>query len=685
MAESTETAEARVKNLTVVVERLEAGFQTNFAVPREKRPAKPEDYFLETYSGIPEALSLIEEERWRDGADDVVVKDAEDLFARVWELLPQSVEHVKKTGRRLTRVHKRLLKAMHRLAARPDVRGDNGLLTHILNMADQLKIVRPQPRDAWNADGSDLRSDEEFEDTYKEFNDLQKDPDNKQQQHELYARKSWQLLKKALFALDLPVTGVFPRDEFFLNETRPAYVEYPYGTDGFFYGRGDRPGMLYIKSTLGGPLTDEERSQIRQLSPKRTEKAEKGRSDKAKGKSPAVKREPNGKGTENAGKNKGKQPAKRPSSTKHGNSKKPRTKRGGYELTLIQAHADVMDILRDTRFTGKRPSPVIEDVPRPDHGRLVTPTVEIRKPLLISYKDDLVAIANEIYKRRFGCPTEVAQLPQTPDDRKAWLETASRELGWARANVHKLMETATSAAKSKQLRLAAWKFKLVRVMYTLGLLSGSPAASPEEIREGLKGRLEDWILYEEAWNVSELVTLERRRTVSEEMWNTVAGLVDDRAINITRWQEMLKEFDDDVDGGKDGSSEGADLDESEDDEDEQKEEDDDDDDEYEEGEEEAEGDEDDDEEGEGEEEEHQDEEDEGDGNDFLEKIVAETRDLERIRYEVTLTETEIRNARTVMNYVVLPTRPDRSGYALDFKEERRQRLYYEAVARAKAR
>ncbi|KAI0505691.1 hypothetical protein F5B22DRAFT_651489 [Xylaria bambusicola] len=198
-------------------------------------------------------------------------------------------------------------------------------------------------------------------------------------------------------------------------------------------------------------------------------------------------------------------------------------------MGTVNDSADVLDILRDSKFVTARD----RDPGRPDSGKLVTPTVETRRDLPVRYRDDYIYIMTR--------STSAASTPLAP-----------HQVAKARDNVKSLIETATTNSKAKQLRLEAYRLKLSRAMYTLGLFSGKPEASKAEIKAGLKARLEDWILYELAWNASEMVNLERVG-VSDELKKKIIENVKTREYNIEKWREMWDEVDDDEsDKDKDG-------------------------------------------------------------------------------------------------------------------------------------
>ncbi|KAF2970155.1 hypothetical protein GQX73_g3462 [Xylaria multiplex] len=351
-----------------------------------------------------------------------------------------------------------------------------------------------------------------------------------------------------------------------------------------------------------------------------------------------------------------KEAKKRPKPGSSKGSKKLKTK-WNYTMTLVNAAADVEDILRVSKYRGMWDW----DAERPDSNRLVTPTVEIRKTTLVAYREDLRHIIDGLYKNKFKTPTSRAKLPQTPGERKAWLDLAHGEVRLARAVVLDLMGKATSPAKAKQLRLAAYKLKLARALHTLGLLSGEPAASEREIRKGLQERLEDWALYEEAWNASELATLQRQG-VSQELFDIITTNVRERAENVTRWEEMYEQLE--RESGAEKKVKGEKKSESE------------------------------------EEKPAEDstlassslssssssseEEEEEEEEEIVKETVVDDAEIEDVPDgEIFLTDEEISNGRALLRNALHPKRPSAGNYLLDSREEGRRRRWFQAKALAK--
>ncbi|KAI3318518.1 hypothetical protein HD806DRAFT_511882 [Xylariaceae sp. AK1471] len=492
MAEHPQTLQERLNNLITVVDRLEEGFSSEFADWESKNLPSAEDYFEWTYSEIIRTLRRITDEKFKDNADPTLKSSFDALFARAVGLLSRSVEHVRKVNVSLGPLHKRLLADMFRLAETQYCSGLNGLSMHLISMGNQLRQIWPPAREAWEEDGTDLKPDEEFERVYEAFENLENTG-----QYDLYSRDSWLQLKAACRALHIPEREALPGQDFFHNETRPTYVDYSCTSKEFLYGIGGRPGILSIKRRLGGPLTVEEEEKIKEAAQKRGKKRR----------------------------------ARNRARKEVGGSKRARTQLG-YTMTRVNAAADVEDILRDSKYP---------DMATPTAERLVTPTCKNHEHILKAYGKDLRGIVNAIYKVKFNLPTSTAKLPQTPAERNTWLKRATTDINSTRAMVNMYIGSTNSPAKAKKLRLAAYRLKLTRAIYMLGLLSGEPSASPAEIKNGLQARLDDWILHEQAWNAADRFQISRR--LKQETLNALQANIQERDNNINRWRRMRDDLD----------------------------------------------------------------------------------------------------------------------------------------------
>ncbi|KAJ3569372.1 hypothetical protein NPX13_g6109 [Xylaria arbuscula] len=559
--------------LVAAVDRLENSFASRFANWDQLNLPSAAHYFQQSYVEAIRTLRRISEEQWKENSDPVLKLHLELLFKRTVALLPLSIEYAKEARNNLRPVHKALLSNVQELGERHDVTGTNGLAIHIIRMYKQLDDIWPPAREAWVDSGLDLKPDAEFDNIYEDFCLLYREQRHSQGDHERYARQSSRLLVKALEALHLPESQLDLDDSFFKNETRPTYVSFPCNSKEFLYGIGKRPGILSVKARLGGPLTADQQSSL--------ESAAKMSNQKSLPKHP---RNPG------VGKD--------------------------YKMDQSNAIADFQDALHDSEAL----NPGHRHIARPG-AELITPTWGIRKEILIPYRQELEAIAERIYKE-FKMPVDQAQLPKSPDQRVNWIQPIAEEIKNTRASINHHMKYDNTSNKAKSLRLAAYKLKLLRAVFMIGLFSGIPRALPPNVQNALGARLDDWILHEQAWVAGDRHIMahgEMDKKVLDELQQDIAG----REANIARWTEMKDQMTGDsvtsqrVDGSHDS---GIDV--------------------------------------------------------VSPPEVPEDTDP-------VLDDDTIRSATILLKSVLRPTIPDAGDYVLDVREERRRRRWYEKVALAR--
>ncbi|TRX89190.1 hypothetical protein FHL15_009888 [Xylaria flabelliformis] len=576
---SSDDPQARLTDLAANVERLEAAFASDFADWGKLNLPSAAHYFQVSYAEVIDILASISAEERAKDVTEQLQPQLKALFGRCVDLLSESICYAKKVSIALRPVHKLLLSDVRRFNKRHDLNSINGLLDHLVNMSCQLADIRPPAREAWTDDGNDLKPDEEFDAVFQRFRDLDTlFPRKTQDDYELYARESWIILLDACRTLHIPEIRAQPGDHFFDNETRPTYVDYPQASDEALYGQGKRPGILTVKSNLGGPLLEKQEKGIKQAKKREAE------------------------------------------SVAQSANKRPRNE-VGYSMTIVNATADLEDVFRDSQFL----TPKDDDIARPGTKRLVTPTCENRKQLLATYRDDLRTIADRLYKRKFKTPLTKAMLPSTAEDRAAWLKTAADEIRESRATVNLYIDGASSPAKAKKLRLAAYTLKLARAIYMIGLLSGTPPASHAEIKTALRDRLDDWILHERAWTVGDQYLLSRAGLTSETL-NVLESDIKKRDANIKEWRRMQNELDGNADKNQNDSN-----------------------------------------------------------DDTKEQQQQQEPSPTDPHGGPVLTKTQIKNANQILSRVLNPRLPSGGDYARDVAEEGRRRRYYTQVAAAKLR
>ncbi|KAI1357785.1 hypothetical protein F5Y08DRAFT_346369 [Xylaria arbuscula] len=559
--------------LVAAVDRLENSFASRFANWDQLNLPSAAHHFQQSYVEAIRTLRRISEEQWKEPSDPVLKLHLELLFKRTVALLPLSIEYAKEAGNNLRPVHKALLSNVQELGERRDVTGTNGLAIHIIRMYKHLDDIWPPAREAWVDSGLDLKPDAEFDNIYEEFCRLYKEQRHSQGDYERYARQSSRLLEKALEALHLPESQLDLDDSFFKNETRPTYVSFPCNSKEFLYGIGKRPGILSIKARLGGPLTADQQSSLESAAKMSNQKS-----------LPQHPRNPG------VGKD--------------------------YKMDQTNAIADFQDALHDSEAL----NPGHRDIARPG-AELITPTWGIRKGILIPYRQELEAIAERICKE-FKMPVDEAQLPKSPDQRVNWIQPIAEEIKNTRALINHHMNYDNTSNKAKSLRLAAYKLKILRAVFMIGLFSGIPRALPPNVKNALGVRLDDWILHEQAWVVGDRHIMahgEMDKKVLDELQQDIAG----REANIARWTEMKDQMMGDsvtsqrVDGSHDS---GIDV--------------------------------------------------------VSPPEVPEDTDP-------VLDDDTIRSATILLKSVLRPTIPDAGDYVLDVREERRRRRWYEKVALAR--
>ncbi|KAJ3554110.1 hypothetical protein NPX13_g10704 [Xylaria arbuscula] len=257
--------QARYDSLLATVNSLECTYRAGIKFKHSNWDGGAKK-FLNVYMGILGALDQVKIEICRE--EDF--KQVEGLWpkflvlgGRVNKLLDWTAAYIGKYTIMYRPVYKELYAAVLGLSKNAD-HGEE-LFDHIIQMNEVLERIRPAPALSWLEDGSDLKPCAEFEAVYAEFGQLEKDPHNFQQQQESYVLRSYDLLCRALRALTLPEHMANPQheeDNFFHNDRRPTYVEFPYGSDEFLYGFGARKGIFEVKANMGGAIPQEHESRV---------------------------------------------------------------------------------------------------------------------------------------------------------------------------------------------------------------------------------------------------------------------------------------------------------------------------------------------------------------------------------------------------------------------------------------
>ncbi|XDG03174.1 hypothetical protein ABKA04_002789 [Annulohypoxylon sp. FPYF3050] len=169
-------------------------------------------------------------------------------------------------------VHSGLLRIVGNLAREPWIGyyQERGFRKHILEMSENIAQINPLTDTVWN--GGDLIRRPEFGQVFDQFNQLS----TRQLRDDADIRSiifhSQRLLKEAFLGINLP-NAIYALPNIYSGEDqRPTYIDYRWDSDQYRFGEGTRPGILKLKSQLGGTLTAEETEGIKKARGKSTKR-----------------------------------------------------------------------------------------------------------------------------------------------------------------------------------------------------------------------------------------------------------------------------------------------------------------------------------------------------------------------------------------------------------------------------
>ncbi|KAH9991315.1 hypothetical protein F4779DRAFT_609681 [Xylariaceae sp. FL0662B] len=601
----------------------------------------PALYFVYVvYPDIIEVVRGVSTEFGRSDANDEI----KGLFSPAINLLHRSRQFAESVGDSLTELVGVVCKHLDTLAYAPFVSLRIREFTdHILGMHRILEKCWPEPEELWRR--NDIKNNKGFEEIHREFLDLERWPEDFEISRRAIICRSHQLLKNALISLNLRPTlvRIEPHD-LFDSTKRPTFVDFSCTSEEFLYGKGERPGILSFKQRFGGLLTDDERAKVKEAS-KIKEVSKTKESSKTKGTSK----------TKGASKTKGESKTKGASKKRPGpakaskNVKKPR-KANGYTMDLDDVDADIDDIYNDAQFMGVRK--------RPNLNKLVTPTCENRPDTLKNYRNEL---RNELQECR-----DRFYKPENYSANRTYIRTTklmNEEITRLRKEAKRKGDS-NGNRQIKEARLAVFRLRFVRSLHLRLTLASTPPPSAEQRKQALRERLNDWILYEDTWNQADRKA-RNRIGISKTSLKFYNDYISQRNANISRWQEILEEMDQEAPE----DNESGDDDENESEDDDENEEDDEDGDNNDDGDGNEDGD--DDENG----------EDDGDGEDDEddEDGEAEEAEEEPPAGEVQDSDFDVLDAAATLDRILYPRLPSRNVYVNEGFEMRREKRRREAA------
>ncbi|KAI0130755.1 hypothetical protein F4814DRAFT_403563 [Daldinia grandis] len=476
------------ESLNTRLERIEAaglyGF-TDFTTAGFHETAP---YFISLYTSLIRLLGEIAREMFKQG-----VNADRGLFNRAVGFLDVCYDFVRDSAEDLVKsknFHYKLWTRLEDFSSQPFTSFNPNISRHITKMSYLAADIAPPAAASWVDEG--LPEHKRFVRAYNEFVELEKKPLRNDQDRRDLIYFSQEILDQALLGLRMPMVAIAIHQELFREGARPTYIDYPPDSEEWLYGLGKRPGVLDLKLQLGGKLTPEEEEKKKQAQ------------------QPPRKRPP-------------------PPGPKQPTPKRSRILEN-YTITMDNVDADIEDVYSDAAF--------MDISERPAQERLLNPTVENREDTLNTYAPEF-SKRLRLCRRNYYRPEAP---PSSQERRDQILRQMESDIPRLRTEIHGKSEIITSPAKLKEARVTAYTLKFVRSLYTKLVLSSTPEPSSDRLNQALRDRLDDWILYEQAWNAADERAINNSRTMNtRKIW--LMRYVDARNENIDKWWILRDQVD----------------------------------------------------------------------------------------------------------------------------------------------
>ncbi|KAI0900697.1 hypothetical protein F4806DRAFT_504366 [Annulohypoxylon nitens] len=409
-------------------------------------------------------------------------------------------------------VHSGLLRIVGNLAREPWIGYYQGrqFRKHILHMSENIAQINPLKDAVWNEGGLIRR--QEFGQVFDQFNQLS----TRQLRNDADVRSvvfhSQRLLKEAFLGINLPNAIYTLLNIYSGEDQRPTYIDYRWDSDQYRFGEGTRPGILKLKSQLGGTLTAEETEGIK----------------RARGKS--AKRPPPD--DDDPSDNADQQPP----------TKIPRlVLAGSYSMNLRNVDADLGNIYEEGSLS-------VVKADSYNRFDIVTRTLPNKRSTLDRYAEtgedspDGWGIARILSRwRTWTCTPE--KPPQNQPDRVKLIAQVKTNIEDVRNYIRDRVDIEKSSRAIREGRKRAYALKFLRSLHIRLLLLSQPPVSDEVMTEALVGRLEDWILFERIWNVGDRKNVRRAEQAgrgNSTRTNAYQRSIRRREQNITNWERLLR-------------------------------------------------------------------------------------------------------------------------------------------------
>ncbi|OTA53271.1 hypothetical protein K449DRAFT_440110 [Hypoxylon sp. EC38] len=483
MADDPSEVESGMEAWTKAIDQIETAAENGFGDFEESSFPSLGAYYVSLYTILKNTMGEISNEFYKgDKANEKA------LFKRAVGLLDKFYEYAQESRQVLMgtkNFHYKLWIRLDDFGHQPWSSYDTAIQKHVYRMAVLSTELQPPFEQAW--ENGDLINHKRFQTAYENFLKL----DDKNAYDDVERRNfvfmSQQQVEQALIGLRLLTASSKVRVNWTDNKTRPAYVEFPYGSNEYLYGIGDRPGVLSLKLKLGGEVTREEREIMKKAAEK---------------------------------------PRKRPATVRiQQRGKRPRPE-WGITMTMANVDADIEDIYCDANFRNISQRPTFD---------LVTPLTANRETTLANYREDFLKIIRwhrSVYYKPEAPPTRQV-------DRDRLIKELEKGIAYARKAARQV-RTATNA-KLKQAKLAAYTLRFLRTLHLKLMLSSTPPVSRQRMNQALLDRMEDWSAYERTWNEADLKTQLNPR-LTQKKKHEIGSLIRARSSNILDWTLLMNQL-----------------------------------------------------------------------------------------------------------------------------------------------
>ncbi|ORY65477.1 uncharacterized protein BCR38DRAFT_523922 [Pseudomassariella vexata] len=368
---------------------------------------------------------------------------------------------------------------------------------HARDMRFFLYDNKIPPSAVWQS--GQLVANNDFKETFEKFLELgHENPPAQDAAVKSLVRRSQSLLRDALQTVRLHHELAAPPPALFDKHKSPTYVDHSCTDPAFFYGLEQRAGALNLKRRLGGEVSAEDSAKEKQARAVKTK-----------------------------GKEKAKAGQKRSASSRSGRSATKRKRIAVSQSEPTEEECTLEDV--DALIQTLRYQAGLNKV-KPSAGNSpIMETVGLRPDTLKCYKRALRDIIDK-------CASFYAEMEDGSKDTDWLLDRLEKEITETRDIIEEYLEFPDDQYSNKQSRISAFHVKYLRSMH----LRVAIASSSQRQHESWVSMIEDWVLYERAWNGADVLALRRNTRGTLKNRQAYLDRIADRNTHIEEWTERLE-------------------------------------------------------------------------------------------------------------------------------------------------